>query len=91
MGAPAQNWRLIPPEIKKSDRSNPTTVEGLRHRVPNAECRYQDRWHAAATLSMLFQISLGAILGLDRLDFLQEQTDVPAETLDVNFRSEFKV
>ena len=71
--------------------STPATVEGLRHRTPNAECRYQDRWHAAAALSMLFQISLGAILGFDSLDFLQEQTDVPADTLDVDLRGEFKV
>ena len=40
---------------------------------------------------ILFQIGLGAILGFDRLDFIQEQADVAADTLDVNFRREFKV
>jgi hypothetical protein len=58
MGASAPNWRLIPPEIKKSDRSNPTGAGDLRHRGPNAECRYQDQMACLAFASSMWPATL---------------------------------
>jgi hypothetical protein len=40
---------------------------------------------------VLFEIRPGAVLGFDRFDFIQEQADVAADTLHINFSRELEV